>query len=84
MQPRLAGLLRAALLKRVIVVAIETRSDYWPELALGWLVDLEPSKTMRQRLATVENIPSYSQRNRHEARRILRAMDDQRLCEEPT
>lgn len=77
--PQLAGLLQAALFENLIAAAIETMGDYWVALALPWLEDMGESETTRQRLLAVEKIPTFSQRNRREARRILRALDDQNL-----
>jgi hypothetical protein len=60
-------------LRTIPDAAIETKNDYWAELALDWLEAMPQTESTRHQLMLLEESNWASQHVRHRARRIKHA-----------
>lgn len=65
--------LRSIVENELIPEVLAARSDYWSDLALNWLAEMENSVRTREWIERIEHTTEVSQQTRHRARRLRRA-----------
>jgi hypothetical protein len=56
----------------ILKTALESNSEYWANLALGWCEEMDDLKEQRERLEAINKNKKYSQKARHRAMKLLR------------